>query len=231
MNRLTHFPLCPHSRSIRAVLAELQLEHESEVELPWAWRREFLAKNPAGNLPVLELENHMVLCGTYPITEYLSEAYPTHPVDGRSVPLFPGDIEARAEIRRLVDWFHLKCHNEATRDLLHEKYYGRAASERGHTPNSEVLIASTQNLKQHLRYIGFLADYRSWLAGDEMSFADLAAAAHISCLDYLGVVSWDDYPATKAWYVRIKSRRSFSSILEDRIPGLAPPPYYADPDF
>ena len=134
MNRLTHFPLCPHSRSIRLVLDELQIPHEMQVELPWAWRREFLAMNPAGNLPVLQLDNHMVLCGAYSISEYLAEEYTVHPVDGRSVPLFPGDIETRAEVRRLVDWFHVKCHAEVTRDLLYEKHYARAAKVPGHTP-------------------------------------------------------------------------------------------------
>jgi len=229
MNRLTHFPLCPHSRSIRLVLNELQIEHELQVELPWAWRKEFLATNPGGNLPVLRLDNHMVLCGVYPISEYIADEQREAGEDG--IPVFPGDIEDRAEARRLVDWFHDKCHREVTRDLLYEKHYARAAGIRGHSPDSEVLIATTQNLKQHMRYIGFLTDYRKWLAGDEMSFADLAAAGHISCLDYLGVIDWDRYPSARDWYVRIKSRRSFQSILDDRVPGLAPPAYYADPDF
>ena len=82
-----------------------------------------------------------------------------------------------------------------------------------------------------MRYIGFLVDYRRWLAGDEMSFADLAAAAHVSCLDYLGVISWDNFPSARTWYMRMKSRKSFRGILEDRIPGLAAPPHYPDPDF
>ena len=59
-NRLTHFPLCPHSRSIRLLLGELRLAYEERIEPPWLWRREFLALNPAGSLPVLELANHRV---------------------------------------------------------------------------------------------------------------------------------------------------------------------------
>lgn len=231
MARLTHFPLCPHSRSIRLVLREMSIDHTLQVELPWAWRKAFLALNPGGNLPVLELDNHMVLCGTYPISEYLAEFAAEKEADSKPTPLFPGDIEQRAEVRRLVDWFHIKCHREVTHDLLYEKHYARAAGVPGHSPDSEVLIATTQNLKQHMRYIGFLCDYRSWLAGDEMSFADLAAAGHVSCLDYLGVIDWDKYPSARDWYVRMKSRRSFLDILDDRVPGLAPPVYYADPDF
>jgi glutathione S-transferase len=64
-----------------------------------------------------------------------------------------------------------------------------------------------------------------------MTFADLAAAAQLSSLDYLGEVPWEDYPAAKAWYVRLKSRKSFRSLLTDRIIGFAPPPDYANLDF
>ena len=82
-----------------------------------------------------------------------------------------------------------------------------------------------------MTYIGYLADHRRWLAGDEMSFADLAAAAHLSCMDYLGQIPWDDFPAARGWYVRLKSRPSFQALLEDRLPGKPPPHYYSDLDF
>jgi glutathione S-transferase len=69
------------------------------------------------------------------------------------------------------------------------------------------------------------------LAGDNFSLADIAAAAQISCVDYVGSIKWDDYPIVKDWYVRIKSRPSFRDILADRIPNIAPPPYYQELDF
>ena len=56
MHKLTHFRLCPFSRAIRLALAELGLEVELVEERPWEWRPEFLALNPAGELPVLQLE-------------------------------------------------------------------------------------------------------------------------------------------------------------------------------
>jgi glutathione S-transferase len=82
-----------------------------------------------------------------------------------------------------------------------------------------------------LSYIGYLADQRRWLAGDELSFADIAAAAHLSTLDYLGDVSWDEHATAKAWYARMKSRPSFRPVLADRLPGVPPPAAYANLDF
>jgi glutathione S-transferase len=64
-----------------------------------------------------------------------------------------------------------------------------------------------------------------------MSFADLAAAAALSVLDYLSEIPWGDFPEAKTWYARIKSRPSFRPLLLDTVPGFAPPTYYADLDF
>ena len=126
MHKLTHFRLCPMSRSIRIALAELELETELVEERPWDWRPSFMALNPACELPVLELEAGPILCGAYAISEYMAEELKTHPRDGRAVPLFPGNREERAEVRRLADWFHGKFNREVTRELLHEKFQERA---------------------------------------------------------------------------------------------------------
>lgn len=230
MHTLIHYRLCSASRAIRIVLAELGIEAELVEEKPWEWRPDFLALNPSGELPVLQFDTGVLICGAYPISEYLAEEFPEHPMDGRGVPLFPGNSEERAEVRRLVDWFYRKLEREVVRDLLYEKHYGRAS---GQTPGPDltVLRAVRANLRYHLRYISFLSDHRRWLAGDEMSFADIAAAAHLSSLDYLGEVPWEDHPMAKAWYARIKSRPSFRALLADRVPGLVPPPHYEDLDF
>ena len=231
MLKLTHFRLCPHSRSIRLVLAELGLEAEMVEERPLDWRPQFLALNPAGSLPVLERAGGLVLCGAYAISEFLAEEIPRHPVDGRTVPLFPGNREDRSETRRLVDWFHVKCDGEVTRDLANERIHPALDVRASRAPNLEVLRAVHANLKYHLSYIDYLGDSRRWLAGEELSFADFAAAAHISVADYLGEVPWEDHPSARTWYARLKSRRAFRPLLADRLPGLPPPLAYTNLDF
>jgi glutathione S-transferase len=72
---------------------------------------------------------------------------------------------------------------------------------------------------------------RDWLAGDQLSLADLAAAAHLSAVDYLGDVPWNEDEAAKNWYARVKSRPSFRPILADTLAGIAPAKCYADLDF
>jgi glutathione S-transferase len=231
--RLTQYRICPRSRSVRLALAEYGQEVTLLDENPWEWRKGFLAKNPAGEMPVLEYDNGLTLCGAYSIAEFIADdPAPSTKLLSISPPaLFPGNREDRAEVRRLVDWYHGKFDREVTRELLNEKVYGPMRPSGGTAPDVTVLRAVAANLRYHLSYTGYLADSRSWLAGDDLSFADFAAAAHISTVDYLGEMPWDDYPPVKAWYQRIKSRPSFRALLADRVPGTSPPPAYADLDF
>jgi glutathione S-transferase len=214
-------------------LAEYRIDVELAEEKPWEFRQGFLAKNPAGELPILEFDNGLTLCGAYSISEFIAEdmSLGTHDAGTAPPALIPGSREDHAEVRRLIDWYHGKFDREVTRELLIEKVYNSMRPTGPIAPDPVVLRAVRANLKYHLSYTGYLADSRRWLAGDELSFADLAAAAHISACDYLGEISWQDYPAVKNWYQRMKSRPSFRALLGDRVPGTAPPLAYSDLDF
>ena len=76
-----------------------------------------------------------------------------------------------------------------------------------------------------------MASRRNCLAGRDLSFADLAAAAELSCIDYLGEVPWEEDATAKSWYARMKSRPSFRALLGDLIRGNPPSTHYADLDF
>src|SRR6476620_336745 len=226
MATLLHYPLCPFSRSVRLALAECGIEAELAEERPWEWRAEFLALNPAGSLPVLISDNDGPISGAYAISECLGETV----ASGGGFQPFPGDTAARAEVRRLVDWFHRKFHDEVTNYLVEEKVYRRFGPQSAST-DMEAMRAGHENLRYHLTYIGHLAEKRSWLAGDALSFADLAAAAHLSALDYLGEVPWEDHEPAKHWYALLKSRPSFRPLLADRVAAFIPSGTYADLDF
>ncbi len=231
MTKLVHFRLCPLSRSIRLALSELKVDATLEEEKPWEWREAFLALNPSGELPVFcPDDNKAAICGSYAISEYLADAQSTSAPS--QTKLFPGSAEQRAECRRVVDWFHGKFNREVTRPLLEEKIYSRFDPTGARKPDADALRAARNNLRYHLGYLEFLSHDRNWLAGSEMSFADLAAAAHISTLDYVAEADWDDKPMARQWYARMKSRPSMRPILAERVPGAPlPPAHYPDPDF
>ena len=128
-----------------------------------------------------------------------------------------------------MEWFDVKFDREVTENLVGEKVIKRV-SQHGE-PSSMFIRAGLANIHYHLEYIAFLAERRSWLAGDVFSHADIAAGVQLSAVDYIGLVPWNDHPEAKDWYARIKSRPSFRSLLADLVPGIPPPPHYADLDF
>lgn len=226
MFTLYHFPLDSASRLIRLVLAEYRLPFETIEEKYWERRTEFVRLNPAAKVPVLVEQGYRPVCGLYPIMEFLDETRGFEAGDRR---LFPDNASLRAEARRLTEWFLVKFEQEATSPLLHERVIKRAAKLG--SPEPGTLRAARQNMKNHLHYLNYLAHEHQWFAGNRMSYADLAAAAEISCLDYLDEIDWADYPAARDWYARLKSRPSFRAVLSDSVLGTPPPPHYADLDF
>ena len=82
-----------------------------------------------------------------------------------------------------------------------------------------------------MEYVEFLSDRYKYLAGNELTLADLTVAAHLSILDYLGDIPWDEYKNAKLWYAKIKSRPSFRDILKDNIRGIHPSSNYTNLDF
>jgi glutathione S-transferase len=231
MHKLTQFRLCPFSRAARLALAELEIECELVEERPWEWRPEFLALNPAGELPVLQIDGGPTLCGVYAVAEYLAEEPRGDLEDAPAPVLVPGDRAHRAEVRRLVDWFNGKFNREVGHELLQEKVYARLRPEGATTPDVDILRAIRANVRYHMSYVNYLADRQRWLAGDELSFADLAAAAHLSSMDYLGEVPWEEFAVAKSWYARLKSRRAFRDLLSDRVAGIQASAHYSDLDF
>lgn len=204
------------------MLREKGLDFDPVIERVWERRPEFMALNPAADVPVLIEADGRVLSDGNAIQEYLEEAYPDKP-------LLYGDIHQRAEIRRLVGWFDQKFNREVTANLVEEKV-GKRLLGQGQ-PNSQSMKAGYANIHYHLDYIAYLMDRRRYLAGEEFSLADITAAAHLSCLDYLGDVPWEGHEGARDWYARVKSRPSFRPLLADRVPGIVPVAHYDDLDF
>jgi glutathione S-transferase len=230
MATLHHSPFCPHSRFVRLVLAEMGMEPALVEERPWERRDAFLLINPAGTTPVLVEQTGLAVPGAGIIAEYLDETRGLG-LNGRR--LLPNGTTARVEVRRLLDWFLVKFDAEVTGYLVTEKISKRfmTSAVGGGPPDMNAIRAARANVRYHLKYIGYLMGHRKWLAGDDLTYADLAAAAHLSCVDYLGDVPWDEDETAKDWYARVKSRPSFRGLLGDRVPGMAPADHYADLDF
>lgn len=208
------------------MLNEKGVTYDLAVENPWEQSDDFLALNPAGEVPVLvlhDLAEKQVITDHQAICEYLDETYTTKPSLIGVHPL------RRAEVRRIAAWFDRTFFVNVSLYIYGEKALKRLA-QRGE-PDSMILREGYIRLREQLEMLGTLIEQHKWIAGEEFSLADITAWAHLSVLDYMGDVPWDDHQDVKAWYARLKSHQNFRSLLQDRVLGLPPAAHYTNLDF
>lgn len=225
MPSLIHHSLDPSSRLIRLMCAEYGVPLDMEEIKPWLRDAHLLEINPAATLPILFGESDQPVVGVLATIHMVEDLYTPSAVAG----LIPAEPAPRAEMWRMLEWVIVKLNDEVTRYVLEEKIVKR--DHKGATPDPAVLRVAKANLNEHMLYFNWLFANRSWLAGDGLTLADFALAAHLSTLDYLGDIDWGKAGETRDWYSRIKSRPAFRTLLNDRVVAMPPQKGYADLDF
>lgn len=214
MRRLFHLVMSPPCRLVRLILGEKHITYDLA-----------LADDPLAHIPWFADLDGTVATGLWAIIDHIENEYP-------EPQLIPAETPQRSEVLRLLDWTMGNFHEEATRRIVFEKASAaHTGSVSRRSPNMETVRAGREALRPNLTRLGTMADTNGFLAGRELTIADLALAAHVSALDYYGEIPWAEYPQLTDWYTRIKSRPSFRPLLSDRIPGQPPVPHYAELDF
>jgi glutathione S-transferase len=214
----------------RIALAEKKLKVRELDVNPWQLEPEFTALTAEAMPPVLiDLTQHgtLTISGARAITEYANDGSTRNP-------LLSDDSFERAEARRICAWFAERFTAEVDAYILSEKVERAVLSQTQYDigpADPKILREGRVYLAEHLTYLTSLLEKRDWLAGRRYSLGDIAAAAHLSCLDFLGEIHWREYPILKMWYQKIKSRPAFRPVLGDRQPGLRAPRHYTDLDF
>jgi glutathione S-transferase len=225
MPRLLHHQLDPASRLVRLMFAEYGVPVELVEMKPWTREPHFLEINPAAAVPVLLETGEPPVVGGLAAIHIIEERYAPSAIAG----LFPAKGSDRAEMWRLLDWVLMKLNDEVTRYVLEEKIVKR--DRPGSTPDPAVLRVAKANLSEHVHYFNWVLATRHWLAGDALTLADFALAAHLSSLDYLGDMHWETANELRDWYARLKSRPAFRTLLNDRVGGMPAHQGYTDLDF
>ena len=213
MRRLVHLMLSPSCRLARLMVGEKRVACDP------------VAAADRQIMPVFVDMDGTRAEGVWAILDHLETHFPDRP-------LAPADDAVRRECLRWVDYAMGRFHEQVTQRIVYEKaapkYTGAAFSR---APDMNVIRAGREELKLAQKQIGAAAETNGNLACRDTTLGDLAVAAHLSALDYFGEVPWTDFPAAAEWYVRMKSRPSFRSILLDRVPGQPPVSHYAELDF
>jgi glutathione S-transferase len=214
MRRLIHLILSPSCRLARLAVGEKRVACDPVIAED--------ARNP---MPIFIDMDGTRAEGLWAIIDHLENNYPDNP-------LAPEDADARREALRWLDWAMGPFHEQVTQRIIYEKAGQRfTGAPARRTPDMNVIRQGRDELKLALSAVGRAAESNGNLACRQCTLGDLAVAAHFSALDYFGEVPWSEYPAAAEWYVRMKSRPGFRSLLADRLPGQSPVMHYADLDF
>jgi glutathione S-transferase len=214
MRRLIHLMLSPSCRLARLLVAEKRVACDPVQAED--------ARNP---MPIfIDLDGSRAE-GVWAIVDHLETNYPENP-------LAPADDAERRVSLRWLDWAMGPFHEQVTQRIVYEKSGQRYTGAPGRrAPDMNVIRQGREELKLALSAIGRAVESNGNLAGRAPSLGDLAVAAHLSTLDYFGEVPWSEFSPAAEWYVRLKSRPSFRSLLADRVPGQPPCAHYAELDF
>lgn len=223
--KLAYYNFCPFSRALRIALLEKNISFSLDILNPWESMQEDIVVSPVGNIPVIhdEIDEHRFrIISAAAAYEYLEDGY-------HDTTLYGEEVLIRAEVRRLISWMDSDFFHGVSSKLIEEKIIKRLNDTA--FPNSIAISQAYAEIPYHMEYIDFLAGKRKWLAGNELSMADIVAGAHLSIVDYLGDINWKDYPHAKEWYLKLKSRPSFQEMLYDNIGSIIPSSSYRDLDF
>jgi glutathione S-transferase len=160
---------------------------------------EFLAKNPNGRVPLLEMDDGRCLAESNAIIFYLA----------RESNLIPHDIWAQA---KMLQWMFFEQYS-------HEPYIAVARFWLRHAPKQELekkqhLVpewqekgnAALQVMEKHL-------SGHDWFAGNSYSLADVALYGYTHAADE-GGFKLSDYPAVCAWLKRVAAQPNHIPLSE-----------------
>lgn len=214
----------PNPARIRIVVAAKGLEDQVQyvsIDLINAEQKTpgFMAKNPIGKIPVLELEDGTCLAESTAITEYLDN------LDGK--PILTGTsardkglihmMQRHAEIMVLEtvdDYFHYGTTGlgQALRPWRKPDWAG--AREWGQRRGDEMV--------QHLPYFDLVLSSRPYLAGETFSMADISLFCGLAFADIVGLPVSSDLAALAKWRERVAlepcvENRSGKDVLDEDI--------------
>lgn len=191
----------PNPRRVRIYLAEKGLTVPTQSLSILAGEQkgaDFVAKYPAGQLPVLELDDGRMIGESIAICRYFEALHPepplfgTDPVSVAEVEMWTRRVEFNfgAAIRNI--WIHT---HPLTARVVKQQY-----TEFGES-NRPLAHAAMMTFDAALRKTAFLA-------GDGFTMADIALLSTLDFGIFIGVPVPEEAEALKAWHARILARPS-----------------------
>ena len=190
----------PNPAVVAMFLAEKGAEIPTEkVDLMAGENRQppYVAKNPAGQLPCLELDDGSHLAEITAICEYLDEKYPNPPLIGATP-------EQRAETRMWVRRIDLNICEPLTSGFRYAEGLPLFQSRMRTIPHAAGDLKELAQEK--LTWLDGLMSGRTWLAGDRFTLADIMLFCFLQFGTQVGQPLNPDNKNIAAWFDRVTAR-------------------------
>ena len=190
----------PNPAVVAMFLAEKGVELPTQtVDLMGGENRQppYVAKNPVGQLPCLELDDGSHLAEITAICEYLDEKYPNPPLIGTTP-------EERAQTRMWVRRVDLNVCEPLTSGFRYAEGLPLFQSRMRTIPHAAGDLKELAQEK--LAWLDGLMAGRTWLAGDRFTLADIMLFCFLSFGNQVGQPLNPDNKNIAAWFDRVKAR-------------------------
>ena len=193
----------PNPRRVRIFAAEKGIELPSqEVSIPQREQKapEFVAKNPRGQTPILELDDGTVIAESVAIMRYLEALNPEPPLFG-STPLEIAEIEMWNRRVELILMLPIGA------VWVHTHRFTAALPGR----NAEWGEANRPRVEEAMRFFDSSLDGREFLAGSAFSAADILLLTTVDFALFVGLEIPEDCASLRDWHARVSARPSASA--------------------
>ena len=193
----------PNPRRVRIFAAEKGIDLPSqEVSIPQRQQKapEYLAKNPRGQTPILELDDGTVIAESVAIMRYLEALHPDPPLFGTTA-LEVAEIEMwnrRVEMILMLPVGAVWVHTHRFTAALP----GR---------NTEWGEANRPRVEEAMRFFDTSLDGRDFLAGSGFSAADILLLTTLDFAQFVGLEMPEECANLRAWHARVSARPSASA--------------------
>jgi glutathione S-transferase len=201
MLKLYEYASSGNCYKIRLLLSQLGIAYQRiQIDILKGEIRtsEFLARNPVGKIPVLEIEPGQYLFESNAIIYYLADGTDFLPVD-------------RWERAQIMQWLFFEQYSHEP-NIATVRFWisiaNQAAQKREAIAQKQELgYAALQVMEQHLAK-------HDYFVADRYSIADIALYAYTHVAEE-GNFDLSQFPAILAWFDRIISQPNYTSILAE----------------
>jgi glutathione S-transferase len=190
----------PNPRRVRIFAAEKGIALDTrDLSIPAGEHKspEFLALNPRGQTPALQLDDGTAIAESVAICRYLEATHPEPPLFGRD-----------AKEQALIEMWNRRVEMILMLPVGAVWVHTHPFTARLPGRNAEWGEANRPRVEEALHFFDSALEGREFLAADHYSIADILLLTTVDFATFIGMAVPDNLESLRAWHARVSARPS-----------------------